>query len=613
MAQYQKPIKLDVGIVNKHQYVDAKQLDNKSRYITVTLLADGVPIKPDAETTAVFRAVKPDGKSVEYAATINGDGTVTAELTQQALAVKGVVKADIQLIGSDDSLLSSASFFIQVQEAPLGEDIESESQILIFSQLTAEAVQAANKSQQGAANAAASAEEAAGEADDAVAAKNAAIEAKDAAEEAQKTSEEIAANLQGVVEAAEEATESATQAAARANEAAQHIEDGLSADNVSYDGTASGLEATNVKDAIDEVVVKMGGIAKVESWEDVQNIVRLGLAPKVFKIGEQLECSRNGVKLLWDVIGFDHDVPTDAEYKHSMTIQLHDCITSVQFDATEAMLYAPDGLAAGTYNFQVVTQPWYTADNGKTFQFTLTQAVPAGGQIFLAMTYNQAIAGKSVKTYASSISTAVIETATVSEGSGGTALGKTDGTVQNLNHIQRIIFGSNRYETSAIRQWINSAEAKNSWWTPQTVFDRQPSQLTSENGFLYQLDADFLAVVGQAKKRTALNTVTDGGGYIDSDELFFLVSRSEVYGGLENNVNEGEPYPYYSDYSDHQSPSTAADTNRIKYRNGSAQYWWLRSPYAGYARNARFVYPSGYISHYNAYNSIGVAPACNII
>lgn len=359
-------------------------------------------------------------------------------------------------------------------------------------------------------------------------------------------------------------------------------------------------------------IASNGGGVKITSWSAVQQIVRLGLASKVFAIGDQFISTKDDKQLVWDIIGFDHDVPADSQFNHSMTIQLHDCYTSAQFDAREALYYAAEELPAGTYNFHIVAQPWYTADNNKDFQFTLANAIPAGGQIVLDMSYNAALAGRSVKTYASATSTDVIETATISEGSGGTALGYADGSVENVNHIQRAIMGSNRWSHSAVKQWLNTDKAASAWWTPKNVFDRPSSQTTSA-GFLNGMDSEFLAVIGEVNKRTALNTVTDGGGYEDTKELMFLLSRSELYGGLENSVNEGDPYPYYANYSDLPAAGTAADSNRIKYRAGSAQYWWQRSCNAGGAYGVRSVHPTGQINNNTAYNSYGVAPACNII
>ena len=218
----------------------------------------------------------------------------------------------------------------------------------------------------------------------------------------------------------------------------------------------------------------------------------------------------------------------------------------------------------------------------------------------------------SISTYESATSTTAIESVSVTEGSGGTSLGTADGNTENMNHSHRIRYGSNRWLHSSIRQWLNSDKAASAWWTPQNVFDRPPSN-ASTAGFLTDMDGEFLSVIGEVNKRTALNTVTDGGGYEDTKELMFLLSRSELYGGLENSVNEGEPYPYYANYSDLSAPGTAADNNRIKYRAGSAQYWWQRSCIAGSASSVRNVGPAGKFYIYGALDRHGVAPACNII
>lgn len=83
--------------------------------------------------------------------------------------------------------------------------------------------------------------------------------------------------------------------------------------------------------------------------------------------------------------------------------------------------------------------------------------------------------------------------------------------------------------------------------------------------------------------------------------------------GRLSNVTEGEPYPFYSDYSDYTSANAGADKNRIKYRGGSPQWWWLRTPDTGHGYNVRSVDTDGSLSGYGANVSNGVAPACNVI
>ena len=230
------------------------------------------------------------------------------------------------------------------------------------------------------------------------------------------------------------------------------------------------------------------------------------------------------------------------------------------------------------------------------------------------MTYDAALAGKSVKTYSGGDSTTVIETATITEGSEGIAFGKTDGSVANVNHIHRAIMGSNNYKESALRQWLNSDGAAGTFWTPQTVFDRPPSWETNTAGFINGLDADFLAVISDTTYDVGLNKDIDGGGKETLTDKFVLLSRDEIYAGSEGGVTQGEPLPYFSEFSEYNYPSNASDSNRIKTNaSGTPICWWTRSPQTVSTCVFRIVFPSGYINVSGASGSNGVAPACNII
>ena len=332
-------------------------------------------------------------------------------------------------------------------------------------------------------------------------------------------------------------------------------------------------------------------------------------------LGDEIVVHETASTVIADVIGIDEEIPSDPKYTHSVTLQLHDCFTSLQFDEREALFYAESAMPAGTYHFTLREQSWYAADVNKTFEFTLTQALAAGSQICVTNAYNAAITSGKVKTYSGGMSTTAIETVDITEGNGGTDLGDVRNALvgQNTNSIQRALLGSNNWANSAMRQWLNSSAAAGSVWTPKTKFDRPPSWVSSIAGFLNGMDEDFVKAVGTVKKTTALNTVTDGGGKVESDERFFLLSRSEVYGGNEVAGGEGAAYSYYADYSDLSGAGTGADTNRIKYRNNAVQYWWLRSPNVPYAFYVRYVNTTGIVGNDGAYISIGVAPACAII
>lgn len=337
--------------------------------------------------------------------------------------------------------------------------------------------------------------------------------------------------------------------------------------------------------------------------------------------GDHVIVTETTTQLTFDVIGIDHDTPADTTKTHSMTLQMHDLWSSaMQYDAPEAMYYIdettfPNGLVAGTYYF---TLPSYDTSygGGSTFNFTLSNDVPVGGQIRFNWGYQVQASTCKISTYASIGASAAIETVSVVEGEDGTALPSLSATAvtENANCAHRIKYGSNNWATSALRQWLNTDKGANEWWEAKTIFDR-PSANVATAGFLKGIDPAFLDVVGDVTKTTQKST-SDGYGLDRTTERFFLLSRPEVYAGTERGADgaDGTVYEYYgAGHSDLSAPGTGTDSNRIKYRSGSATYWWLRTPTYDYGNYVRNVYPSGYLYDNRAYSSNGVAPACVIV
>lgn len=330
--------------------------------------------------------------------------------------------------------------------------------------------------------------------------------------------------------------------------------------------------------------------------------------------GDEVIVHETAAKLYFDVIDIDKDTPSDPQFTHSLTLQLHDVYIDLQYCTRQAAFAFAEGLAAGTYKFTVGAHPWVAGDVNKVLTFTLANDIAAGGQLVFNGSYNATLVGTTITAFASTTSTTAAETVTMIEGNTGTDLGtilrsKTDA----INSIDRALLGSNNWLESAMRQYLNSDKAAGSVWTPQSVFDRPPTWAATTAGFLHGIDPDFVAVLGNVKKTTGLNSISDGGGTAVHDEKVFLLSRSEVFMGDEYAGGEDTPYAYYKNYSDNQSPSTGEDKNRIKYRAGVARNWWLRSPHAGYACNVRLVYSSGAWSTHVAVYANGVAPACCIV
>jgi hypothetical protein len=576
-------ISLDFGRDTLPITVFAKQNDQKSRFVKITPLNCGQTYTLDSGITARLQLTKPDGHTVIDDATIENN-TITAELTAQVLAAAGMAVAEIGLY-KNDALLSSQVFYIDIKKAAYDmEAVESSDE---YNSLV----------------------DALGRVDGAVSDCNA---AKDAANTAAETANSAAST-------ANTAAQGANTAAGAANTAAT----GAERVNISAEQTATGANVTVTNRNGEQTTVHIDTLVAIDSWEDIKNAVRLGLGARLFPVGYEFttydsDQSRN---IVWVVRDHDHHTAANGRLEHTMTLETKyvysgssGSYVSLVFDATEAFYYAESGLAAGTYHFTVANQAWYTADNGKTFQFTLAQAVPAGGQLVLSMTYNATLEGKSVKTYASANSSTVIETATITEGNGGTDLGTTDGT-GNMNYMHRSIFGSNNYAQSAARQWLNSAAAAGSVWTPTNKFDRAPSWATSQKGFMHGLPADFLAVVQPAVVPCRTNSVfevasLDGTVFTTNQvynlaEKFFLLSRPEIFGDWDSaSYKDGTQLEYYEGLT---------ATERIKRdAAGSARNCWLRVPYPGDAHNERFVYTDGSLNSHYAYGAGGVAPACII-
>lgn len=68
------------------------------------------------------------------------------------------------------------------------------------------------------------------------------------------------------------------------------------------------------------------------SWADIQTVSKAGLASTYWKVGDQKNITVNGVTYAVDIIGFDHDTPTNTSTygrsKAGITFQLHDLLAT---------------------------------------------------------------------------------------------------------------------------------------------------------------------------------------------------------------------------------------------------------------------------------------------
>ena len=117
------PMELDVcSSMPVRKYITAKQGDDGTRFVLVSLTAAGVPIAIPDGTIAIMNCAKPDNTYTETEGSLV-EGCFEFELTPQTLAVCGNTSVEIQLISADKKTLTSATFEIRVLPRIISDDL----------------------------------------------------------------------------------------------------------------------------------------------------------------------------------------------------------------------------------------------------------------------------------------------------------------------------------------------------------------------------------------------------------------------------------------------------------------------------------------------------------
>lgn len=129
---YTKSIVLDVNAVDNYRFIQAKQGDKVLRKLAISLQKDGQPFNPPDVAKSEFRCAKPDGNAVIINSTDEGDpitvseGVYTVSLSEQVLVVAGRAICDFALYDSNNDILSTATFVLDIIPMPnIGSIIES--------------------------------------------------------------------------------------------------------------------------------------------------------------------------------------------------------------------------------------------------------------------------------------------------------------------------------------------------------------------------------------------------------------------------------------------------------------------------------------------------------
>lgn len=158
--------------------------------------------------------------------------------------------------------------------------------------------------------------------------------------------------------------------------------------------------------------------------------------------------------------------------------------------------------------------------------------------------------------------------------------------------------------TIGMKNLLATRYAMNSSNTNAGGWDQSKMRTETMQTLLAQLPSDLRNSIKQVNKKAtaggASTTITTS-----SDKLF-LFSEVEIDGTTTAGyADEGEQYEYWKTIKD---GTVAAD--RIKYLSnggGSANSWWLRSPYVSNSAHFRYITSTGGVSNYAAGNTCGVS------
>lgn len=175
-------------------------------------------------------------------------------------------------------------------------------------------------------------------------------------------------------------------------------------------------------------------------------------------------------------------------------------------------------------------------------------------------------------------------------------IGGTNYEVQiiGFNHDDKVSGGKAAYSFQLVDclnqiQQMNTSNTNTGGWNGSAMRGRMST-------YKSQLPAALRNVIKTVKKKSGTGGGSSSGTQQTNDDLF-LLSEIEIFGTTTYSVaGEGTQYEWYK-----------AGNSRIKKVNGSANYWWERSPYSGGTNSFCGVNSSGSASNNDANISFGVS------
>ena len=170
---------------------------------------------------------------------------------------------------------------------------------------------------------------------------------------------------------------------------------------------------------------------------------------------------------------------------------------------------------------------------------------------------------------------------------------------------------SSVYDDSCNGTWLLMKDIyENRQWHSSNINDYAGSTIHSylNSTFLNLFESNIKNAIKQVKlpyrKGSGTSTTVTSGSNGLSAKIFLLSATETSFSFSYMPSGEGAELAYFKGCADNSS-----DTKRVAYLNGSATYWWLRSPYCYYFNYALCVNSNGDWSSNFCSNSCGIRPA----
>ena len=170
---------------------------------------------------------------------------------------------------------------------------------------------------------------------------------------------------------------------------------------------------------------------------------------------------------------------------------------------------------------------------------------------------------------------------------------------------------SSVYDDSCNGTWLLMQDIyENRAWHSSNTNDYANSTIHSylNSTFLNLFESNIKNAIKQVKlpyrKGSGTSTTVTSGSNGLSAKIFLLSATETSFDFSYMPSGEGAELAYFKGCADNSS-----DSKRVAYLNGSATYWWLRSPGCYNFRSALYVYSNGDWGSHDCSGSYGIRPA----